>query len=1109
MRMTEAYDVLSSVDVFYTGSYNQMPSSIKERFVPPAKIKPEQVAGTLDLLNDIVFRRYLKVEGIPDCLKGGIRIENGKLILSLSQRYEVILTLLGPDMELPWHLVAIKLFVAGEGPGFEPGQETLFTLPQYQRIMYFAQQSLLPPHLRDEQTKVGAAAKSSEAGAGASSAPDLLGNKTPYIGNLHDYLQNFCSSLQLEILHGQAALLASHRWKDQLKVDLVENHTCLKLSYWSKFPPLSFDSPLAALDRDKSHYILIRKPEGSELTLKAEWLRHRYRFADAISPAEKELVFDPTRLNVEKALRKVIRLHSKFILLRLRGLLLAPARKGAQHLIIQSKQTRRLRLTVDFRSGRLKMYMDNEMGGELRLLELEALLNDRPAEIEQTLQQWWLKRIVDNIRFVATANGLETAFKLPLTASDLNKFGTIQKAAYIRLSNIPDSYLAVALVANHLKAWLPEKQAIAHNTPRRGPDALLDKLLRLCEGHHLANEVEKQLSSIAEPKRSPPFASGAISAPPCLLTHAALSATGALSPAELERFAGSQHLARLFSISPESLSAPLSAATPFVVGPVAVYAAPSLGRWVAFSCLLRSHQLPGLPETAIWLTFLYADFNGCVAQFLLDWLAFVTATKLYLEVAASLGDLEMAAVGYDLQSVSIRYHEHYVATVGFATLERPLALALHANHPQGYWNPHLRILPFLESSLNATFSLRQLLLLLKHTLPVVSALDEYERRLIRPFNVVPLSCTHFRLVFAVTNSIDLVLVSPTQVLVRDGGLSESRPLPLPWRPASRPAPNAQSLLFRPAVNAYMPLYAAYLPTIIRRFADCAEPKEFLVSGGDVAFDVSLVLAALQSYDWFFNLLHLFQRAHAVFKDPSRLAPPALKRIEDFELSYPTPTCHWALRARDGLSSVVFEPTTPPPPTPLLDGTLPPLSMDDLALLSKFLSGKINTMGHSQASMQAAHMLTFCPALVLREFVEALRFIDAAPAALGIAQDLKLEWHLTMPSPSQLSHPGLPRAGTIVFAYSPADSQLKCLFSIRRGDTVLALPLHFHTGRRSLSVWNAFTRDPTGSTPIVQRPALSNLIQRADRDLPMTGLRISGLLEHICRLPYDDFRYAAS
>lgn len=82
------------------------------------------------------------------------------------------------------------------------------------------------------------------------------------------------------------------------------------------------------------------------------------------------------------------------------------------------------------------------------------------------------------------------------------------------------------------------------------------------------------------------------------------------------------------------------------------------------------------------------------------------------------------------------------------------------------------------------------------------------------------------------------------------------------------------------------------------------------------------------------------------------------------------------------------------------------------------------------------MLTLCPAPVLRDFAEVVRLIEVSPPP--ILTDLqrsskapssdspKLEWYLTMPPQNQLAHPGLPRAGSITFAYSAADSSFKAL-----------------------------------------------------------------------------------
>lgn len=70
-----------------------------------------------------------------------------------------------------------------------PGQETLFTLPQYQRIMYIAQQKLLPLHLRDESQKASESAAQPAEVAVEPSPPSALDGKTPYIGYLNDYLR--------------------------------------------------------------------------------------------------------------------------------------------------------------------------------------------------------------------------------------------------------------------------------------------------------------------------------------------------------------------------------------------------------------------------------------------------------------------------------------------------------------------------------------------------------------------------------------------------------------------------------------------------------------------------------------------------------------------------------------------------------------------------------------------------------------------------------------------------------------------------------------------------------------------------------------------------------
>lgn len=128
--------------------------------------------------------------------------------------------------------------------------------------MYIAQQKLLPLHLRDESQKASESAAQPAEAAVEPSPPSALDGKTPYIGYLNDYLRKlrfaaaclierrgflrlpstrdiarpgtcyrpFPSSALLTPL--QAASLANHRWKDQLKVEMRDNNSWLKLSYW-------------------------------------------------------------------------------------------------------------------------------------------------------------------------------------------------------------------------------------------------------------------------------------------------------------------------------------------------------------------------------------------------------------------------------------------------------------------------------------------------------------------------------------------------------------------------------------------------------------------------------------------------------------------------------------------------------------------------------------------------------------------------------------------------------------------------------------------------------------------------------------------------------------
>ncbi|KAI8319151.1 mediator complex, subunit MED14 [Martensiomyces pterosporus] len=102
------YDVSNAVDVLTTGTYQRLPSVIKETFAPPQKLTRTQVKQTLSAINDIIRGRILRGEPIPLAMRR-YKISGGRITFTVDREFEVTLTLLQYTPNIPWHVVGVRV----------------------------------------------------------------------------------------------------------------------------------------------------------------------------------------------------------------------------------------------------------------------------------------------------------------------------------------------------------------------------------------------------------------------------------------------------------------------------------------------------------------------------------------------------------------------------------------------------------------------------------------------------------------------------------------------------------------------------------------------------------------------------------------------------------------------------------------------------------------------------------------------------------------------------------------------------------------------------------------------------------------------------------------
>ena len=105
------FSVSPAIDVLTTGSYPDLPRSIKDRYVPPEPISKTEKAETLKRLNQVIKCRLVSSD-LPSRIND-FNIDNGILSFTVNGEFAVDLTLCGEGKDIPWSLLRLKFLVKG------------------------------------------------------------------------------------------------------------------------------------------------------------------------------------------------------------------------------------------------------------------------------------------------------------------------------------------------------------------------------------------------------------------------------------------------------------------------------------------------------------------------------------------------------------------------------------------------------------------------------------------------------------------------------------------------------------------------------------------------------------------------------------------------------------------------------------------------------------------------------------------------------------------------------------------------------------------------------------------------------------------------------------
>ncbi|EIE85708.1 hypothetical protein RO3G_10418 [Rhizopus delemar RA 99-880] len=476
------FDIPTAVDILTTGTYQRMPTKLKD-MIPPTPLADEEVLDVFRKMNDTIRVRMLTEEVLPSPMQK-YRIENGRIYFSIDNEFEIALTLMGQSHTRRWWIVSLDILVqASTCGGAATDIDISLNDAQKQHLRMNAQKQLIPPTTPE----------------GGDDKP--TGLFFPLV-NLYDYLHLCCLNMQLEMVHIQFLMLSKTRWLDQLKVQMDQERTKLAITYWAGGSSAAhWARPQMEKEamRDETKGLIQKAGLGASVRLSkvdplekpkiVSLLKYPKNCLNVLWGDSKDLhtnanLLNASDLNAEELLLHVTKYHSKCIKDRMRQLLESQKdflKENGLHLIedngnndespviVQYRHDKYINIEVDSRTGKVRAHetkrSTNE--GNVKLSGLEERLNNDPENICKHLL--WLRSdmVIREIISLAKLLNLQPyhSSQMNLRPEDFTKlFGDFVPSnkterfpahcVFLQFSQFENWYFVLATIKNEFKSWL-------------------------------------------------------------------------------------------------------------------------------------------------------------------------------------------------------------------------------------------------------------------------------------------------------------------------------------------------------------------------------------------------------------------------------------------------------------------------------------------------------------------------------------------------------------------------------------------------------------------------------------------------------------------------------
>ncbi|KAI6103423.1 mediator complex subunit MED14-domain-containing protein [Pisolithus sp. B1] len=498
------HDLLTSLDVLTSGTYQRLPSAIKKSFIPTRPLTDTEVIKTLNAIEDTIRYRLRMTEIIPVEMSQH-RIADGRVRFNVPKLFETSICLRGAEKDDGWFFVSVKFLfkVGGDATGNRefPQEPT----------------GLQKRHIADEaDAKMAYYLPFPETADAPSNIEKPERPKLPEgtidapLVRLYNFLQIMSLSYQLEILWYQAQRMRSLGWADYLKVEMLNNHKTLFVSYWLRPAPQNVPgwsqvrsrmglpphggtltisivesratqqagggparTPVARMLADLQQRAKSGESRPSDevegLMFDVRWEPMKGTLGVIVNQEEAmatvgRLEVDPENLDFEGMLVRVIHAHTRSILLSFQSQLQnGPARnvfspegkvtldsRGDYHqLRVHLCADEVAVISIDTRTGRMNLRDTGDLaaaGRWPRFATITDVLNESPNKLLEALSRLRLLTITDSVEQKAKYLGFQVFRHRNFSTEELHKLGPSARATiYIQLARFPNHYLVLVI----------------------------------------------------------------------------------------------------------------------------------------------------------------------------------------------------------------------------------------------------------------------------------------------------------------------------------------------------------------------------------------------------------------------------------------------------------------------------------------------------------------------------------------------------------------------------------------------------------------------------------------------------------------------------------------